>query len=232
VPGTFAYTPGPGAILSAGNGQTLSVAFTPNQTSNYMAATAKTTINVNQATPIITWGTPAAITFGGALSGVQLNATASTSGVFVYTPPAGTVLAAGSEQTLSVSFTPADAVDYNRTAASTTINVNPAAPPSSPADLVVTKVQTRTSSSVVVQLTIANTGGTAAANVVLASVKVGADSATPLPQSIGTIGAGGSAQATVTVPASVGASGAASSLTVSGTYTGGTFSSSARTTLP
>jgi len=93
-------------------------------------------------------------------------------------------------------------------------------------------VLTRSGGNVVVQLTIANTGGTAAANVVLTSVKVGADSATPLPQSIGAIGAGASSQAAVTVPGSVGVSGAASSLTITGTYTGGTFSSSARIMLP
>ena len=46
------------------------------------------------------------------------------------------------------------------------------------------------------------------------------------------VAAGASAQATVTVPGSAGASGAASSLTLSGTYTGGSFSSSARITLP
>ena len=110
--------------------------------------------------------------------------------------------------------------------------MKPAAQPPSPANLVVTKVLTRSSGNVVVQLTIANTGGTAAANVMLTSFKVGEDAGTPLPQSIGAIGVGNFAQATVTVPGSVGASGAASSLTLSGTYTGGTFSSSARITLP
>ena len=91
---------------------------------------------------------------------------------------------------------------------------------------------TRSGGNVNVQLTIANTGGTDAANVVLTSVKVGSDTAVPLPQSLGTIAAGASVQTTVSVPASVGASGAGSSLTLSGTYTGGTFSSSARITLP
>ena len=37
-------------------------------------------INVNQATPTITWATPAAITYGTALSSTQLNATASVAG--------------------------------------------------------------------------------------------------------------------------------------------------------
>ena len=182
--------------------------------------------------PVISWTAPPAITFGSALSGVQLNATASVPGTFVYNPPAGTVLPVGNNQTLSVTFTPTDTVDYKAVTASTTINVNPASPPASPANLVITRVLTRTGGNVVVQLTIANTGGTAAANVTLANAKVGADTATPLPQNIGTIGPGSSAQATVTVPGSVGASVAASSLALSGTYTGGTFSSSARITLP
>ncbi len=144
-------------------------------------------------------------------------------------PASGTVLPVGAGQTLSVTFTP---TDYTTATGSTTITVNPAAPPSSPVDLVVTKVLTRSNGNVVVQFTIANTGGTAAANVVLTSVKVGSDSATPIPQTIGTIAAGAFAPATVTVPGSVGASGDASSLALSGTYAGGTFSSSARITLP
>ena len=59
----------------------------------------------------------------------------------------------------------------------------------------------RSGGNVVVAVTIANTGGTAAANVVLTSVKVGTASATPLlPKSIGTIPAGvAPAVATVTV---------------------------------
>jgi hypothetical protein len=102
----------------------------------------------------------------------------------------------------------------------------------SPANLVVTEVITRTGGNVIVNLKITNIGGTAASNVVLSSVKVAADIGTPLPQSIGTIAAGSFAGATITVPESVGAPGAASSLTLNGTYTGGTFTSSARIVLP
>jgi hypothetical protein len=198
---------------------------------NY-AGSATGTLVISKVTPVVTWQQPAAIVFGGALSSVQLNATANVPGSFVYSPPAGTVLPVGSGQTLSVAFTPSNTTDYNIANASTTINVNPASASGSPADLVVTNTLTRTGGNVVVQITIANTGGTAATNVVLTSVKVGADTATPLPQTIGTIGAGASAKATVNVPGSVGASGTASSLTLSGTYAGGTFSSSARITLP
>src|SRR5262249_27730834 len=63
-------------------------------------------------TPAITWPPPADIVYGTALGAAQLNATTSVTGTFVYTPSAGTVLGAGSGQTLSVTFTPADAVRY------------------------------------------------------------------------------------------------------------------------
>jgi hypothetical protein len=200
---------------------------------NYAAATPVTrSFTVTKATPTITWSAPASITYGGALGNGQLNASASVPGTFVYVPPAGTVLPVGNGQTLSVTFTPADAADYTTATASTTINVNAAPPTPSGVNLVVTKVLQRTGGNVVVQLTIANTGGTDANNVTLTSVKVGSVAATPLPQNIGTVGAGASAQATVSVPGSVGVSGAASSLAAAGTYTGGTFSVSTRITLP
>jgi hypothetical protein len=183
-------------------------------------------------TPTITWSAPAAVNFGTALSDEQLDATASVPGTFAYNPPAGTTLSPGANQKLSVTFTPTDTNDFTTATDSTTITINPAAPPASPADLIVTKLLTRSGSNVIVQLTITNIGGTAASNVVLTGVKVGADSATPLPKAIGTIAAGTSASTTVTVPGSVGASGAASSLSVSGTYSGETFGSSYRLTLP
>jgi len=182
------------------------------------------------ATPVITWHTPAAITYGSALSSDQLNATANVPGTFVYNPPAGTVPPVGSNQTLSVTFTPTNTDDYYTTTGSTTITVNAAA--ATPANLVTTKVLTRSGGNIVVKLTIANTGTTAAANVVLTTVKVGSASATPLPQSLGTIAPGTSVIATVTVPGTVGAAGAASSVSVSGTYTGSTFTAGARVTLP
>ena len=66
---------------------------------------------MNKATPTITWATPAAITYGTALSATQLNASSTVAGTFVYTPAAGAVLTAG-PQTLSVTFTPTDSTDY------------------------------------------------------------------------------------------------------------------------
>jgi hypothetical protein len=182
--------------------------------------------------PAITWSAPGAIAFGSALSGEQLDATAGVPGSFVYSPPAGTVLPVGAGQTLSVTFTPTDTTDYATATASTTITVNSTALSASPVDLIVTKTMTRSGAVVLVQVTVANAGGTAASNVVLTGVKVGADLATPLPLGLGTIAAGASATATVSVPGSVGASGAASSVTISGTYSGGSFGSSWRAALP
>ncbi len=186
--------------------------------------------HVTKASPTITWPQPAPFTFGGALGSGQLNASANVPGTFVYTPPAGTVLLVGNGQTLSVTFTPADSVDYATVTASTTINV--ISKPPSGVNLVVTNVLQRIGGYVVVRLTIADTGLTAANNVTLTSVKVGSVSGTPPSQSLGTIGSGAIAQATVQVPGSVGASGTASSITGTGTYTGGTFSFSMRITFP
>ena len=99
-------------MLPVGNGQDLSATFTPTDTDDYTTATATVSINVVQATPTITWSNPADITYGTPLGGTQLDATANVAGTFVYTPASGTVLNAGNDQTLSVTFTPTDTTDY------------------------------------------------------------------------------------------------------------------------
>ena len=80
-------------------------------------------INVLKADPVITWDDPAAIDFGTLLNGTQLNATADTAGTFVYDPDTGVMLDAG-DQTLSVTFTPDDADNFNEVVASVTLTVN------------------------------------------------------------------------------------------------------------
>src|SRR4051794_11275039 len=115
VPGTFAYTPASGAILNAGAAQTLSLTFTPTDSANYTSTTRTVAINVVKGTSTITWPTPADITYGTALGGTQLNATATVPGTFVYTPASGAVLNAGAAQTLSATFTPTDAANYTST---------------------------------------------------------------------------------------------------------------------
>jgi sugar lactone lactonase YvrE len=126
VPGAFTYTPASGTVLGTGS-QTLSVAFTPMDTIDYTTATATVALTVNKATPVITWAAPAAITYGTALGGLQLNATASVAGTFTYNPPAGTVLGAGMN-TLSATFTPSDMTDYSVVPVQVTLQVKQATP--------------------------------------------------------------------------------------------------------
>ncbi|HTW46083.1 MAG TPA: hypothetical protein VMD58_11100 [Acidobacteriaceae bacterium] len=125
VAGTFAYSPAAGTVPQVGT-DTLSVTFTPTDTTDYNSATASVSLVVNAAsktTPTITWATPAPITYGTALSSTQLDATASVAGTFVYSPAAGTVPAVGTD-TLSVTFTPTDTADYNSATASVKLVVN------------------------------------------------------------------------------------------------------------
>jgi hypothetical protein len=121
VPGSFAYKPAAGEVLAAGT-HALAVTFTPKNTVNEAAAQATIKLTVAKATPIVTWPAPAAIPYGSLLGPAQLNATALVPGRFVYTPAAGTVLAAG-KQTLSVTFAPTDTVDYTTAQASVSLTV-------------------------------------------------------------------------------------------------------------
>lgn len=123
VPGTFTYSPAAGAVLTAGQ-QTLNVTFNPTDTTDYTSVQKSVTLVVNPATPLLTWPTPAPINFGTALGSLQLDATASVPGTFVYSPAAGAVPPTGSD-TLSVTFTPNDATDYTTATASVTLVVNP-----------------------------------------------------------------------------------------------------------
>ena len=80
VPGTFVYNPPAGTIEPVGT-DTLSVTFTPTDTTDYTTATGTVQLLVtNPVTPIVTptisWPTPAPITYGTPLSSTQLNAVA------------------------------------------------------------------------------------------------------------------------------------------------------------
>ena len=107
VPGKFVYTPAAGEVLTAGT-HTLSVLFTPTDSTDCAAVQTTVALTVTKAKPtLVMWPTPASISHGAALNAMQLNATAPVPGKFVYTPAAGEVLPAGTH-TLSVLFTPAD----------------------------------------------------------------------------------------------------------------------------
>jgi sugar lactone lactonase YvrE len=101
---------------------------------NYADASDTVSDIINQANPTLAWASPTAITYGTALSGTQLNASAtgvtgaSLPGVFTYAPLSGTVVAAGT-QTLSVSFAPTDITNYTTPATkSVQLQVNKALP--------------------------------------------------------------------------------------------------------
>jgi uncharacterized repeat protein (TIGR03803 family) len=125
VPGSFAYTPAAGTVPHAGP-QTLSVTFTPTDTTNYSIVTSTVTLTVLARPSVIAWAQPAPIAYGTALGPAQLNARANVRGAFAYTPSAGTVLEAGL-QTLAVTFTPAS-TDYTTAASTVTLVVTAATP--------------------------------------------------------------------------------------------------------
>ncbi|MDP2208241.1 MAG: MBG domain-containing protein, partial [Bacteroidota bacterium] len=134
---TASFSPNPVSFTPTDNSKTATLtisttASTPagSTTFTVKAATSASdyavnngTLSIGKATPTITWNNPADIVYGTALSGTQLNATASVAGSFVYSPIAGTVLNAGNDQTLSVTFTPTDGANYNATTKNILIDV-------------------------------------------------------------------------------------------------------------
>ena len=125
VAGTFVYNPPAKTILTAGE-HTLSVTFTPTNTSAYNTVTATVMLQVNQATPPILW-VPVPTVYGIPLGPLQLDALTVVPGTFVYTPPAGTILHAGN-QTLSATFTPNDTTDFQTITVHATLVVLKAVP--------------------------------------------------------------------------------------------------------
>ncbi len=105
----------------------LSATYTPDTAgfSTYTSATGNASVVVTAGAPMLTWSAPPAIGYGTALSTAQLNASSPIAGSFTYSPAAGTVLGAGT-QTLSATFTPADAA-YPSATASVPVTVNKAA---------------------------------------------------------------------------------------------------------
>uniref|UniRef100_UPI002AD465F1 beta strand repeat-containing protein n=1 Tax=Frankia sp. Cas3 TaxID=3073926 RepID=UPI002AD465F1 len=125
VDGTYAYSDDDQAgdasdrVLHAGP-HTLHVTFTPVDVTDYTSVTRDVTLTVDKADPQLAW-TPAvaSLVYGVPLGGNQLDATADVSGSFSYTPPAGTVLHAGTH-TLSANFVPDDTTDYTSAGTVTT----------------------------------------------------------------------------------------------------------------
>ena len=99
------------------------VSFAGDSTDAASSATGNLDISASMATVI--WANPTDIVVGTPLGAAQLDATALVPGTFTYTPAAGTVLNAGPRQTLTVTFTPNDTVDYRVVVARVLVNVAP-----------------------------------------------------------------------------------------------------------
>jgi hypothetical protein len=111
VAGSFSFTT-PSETPSLGTALQ-SVTFTPTDTADYNTNTTNVNVTVNKATPMITT-TPSAsaIIYGQALSNSSLSGgVGSVPGSFAFTTPSYTPSAGTASQ--SVTFTPADTIDYN-----------------------------------------------------------------------------------------------------------------------
>lgn len=134
---TIALTDGTGtcslALATAGS-RTLTAAY--GGAAGFAASSDTEPHTVEEAGPQaveIAWSQPAAITYGTALGGAQLNAAATAggqpvAGSFAYQPDAGAVLDAGQDHQLTATFTPGDPDSYQGGTAGVRLTVNPATP--------------------------------------------------------------------------------------------------------
>jgi regulation of enolase protein 1 (concanavalin A-like superfamily) len=198
--------------------------------------------------------TPQSATISSGSATTTLTATATFSGV---TPPSGSLVfqvgsgsqmpgvctVNGNTETCTANYPTASLAPGNSTITVTYAGDTNYAPGSATATLTVSgpaNVQLVTTTALALQndgsyqatVTVSNTGSSAAQNVALTSVLLGSASGAPVPQSLGDIAPGEHVTSVVSVPASAGAPGSAAIAKVTGTYTGGTFGGSARTTLP
>jgi gliding motility-associated-like protein len=92
---------------------------------NYSISTTSTNTvgNIIGITPVIAWNNPSDIGYGKYLDVNELNASTNVSGSFAYSPNLGTLLNAGSNQTLSVTFTPSDLDGYEIVTKTILVNV-------------------------------------------------------------------------------------------------------------
>ncbi len=128
---TVTYTQNGQSVIAPTTAGTCAVAAT-HKTPNYTAAPVQAILIIERATPTITWSNPADIAYGTALGAAQVEASASVRGAFAYSRVAGTDLPPGSEEPLAVTFTPADATDYETVALASFLCAHPVttAPPS------------------------------------------------------------------------------------------------------
>jgi hypothetical protein len=234
VAGSFAYSPLAGTVLTAGT-HTLSVTFTPTDTTNYTTAYGSVTLTVNPALLTVTANNAsrpvgaANPAFTASYSGfVNGDTTAVLGGSPSLTTTATTSSPAGAYPIAAAAGT-LTAANYTFKFVNGTLSVGASS-------VVLTTTATLAGSSAAgytATVTVHNTGTLAASNVVLTTATLGAATGSPLPQTLASIAAGGSGLFTVHFPGSAGANGAGVAEKYSGSYTGGSFGATIRSaTLP
>jgi glucuronoarabinoxylan endo-1,4-beta-xylanase len=137
VPGTYTYSPAAGVKPEVGV-QTLSLTFTPQDTSRYSASTVVRRLTVHKAQPPVRWDLPAAVLQGSALTPSQIStAPYAIYGIQGAADPASymtadgrplgtaTTATAGSALILA-TFVPRDTAHYTSSVISTTLTIKPA----------------------------------------------------------------------------------------------------------
>ena len=117
VPGTFAYSPPAGTVLDAGVGQTISVTFTPSNSSSFLPISTNVTINVTPA-PLSVTANNASKIYGAALPTFTANYSGFVNGdtaASLTTPVSLTTIATASSAVGSYTITASGAVDANYT---------------------------------------------------------------------------------------------------------------------
>jgi hypothetical protein len=120
--GSFEYNPGVGAVLAVGEHTPL-VTFRARDNGDYPTVQTAVLLTVVMAKPTISWNPSPAISAGTPLSADELSATASVPGTFRYKPALGEILPVG-KHTLSVTFTPADTMNYEPVKAAVPLTVS------------------------------------------------------------------------------------------------------------
>ena len=139
VEGCFHYSPPHGTLLDAGE-HLLSLSFEPSDSVNFLPVRRTVVIKIEKVFPFLRWSIPANIEFGSILTTAQLTAEVvdtSITGEFVFTPPLGTLLEVGPQQSLLATFIPSSS-NYERSEISTNITVERRRPNlvwTTPADL-------------------------------------------------------------------------------------------------
>jgi hypothetical protein len=235
VAGTFTYSPAAGTVLSPGL-KTLSVTFIPMDTTDYTTNTATVTLIVYPAILTVTANNASRAvgaanpTFTASYSGFVNGDTAAVLGggspslttTATVSSPAGTYPIMVTQGTLS-------AANYAFNFVNGTLSVV-AAP-----TVVLTTTAKLTGSATAgytATVTVTNTGTGATHNVQLTTATLGTATGSPLPQTWGTIAAGGSGTFTVNFPGSAGANGAGVVEKYAGISTEASFTASIRAVLP